>query len=375
MRSDPDEDDLDKVVSIACEGVEFWERDTLPYIETAHQIRQMIEEDGVTPGSITVLVRKTQFGLQLVDAMQLAGVQSRVVGGSERFFARMEIRDMANALQSVADSGDDLALLCCLHSPVAGLSLDSIVLLGIEPNVIERIASFEPPIEEDRECLRKFLAWYLPLSRKGDRLSAWEVLSEVLSKSAYLENAARRIEAARQIANVRKLLALAAIEPELGPLDFAEQIREIQQFDFKEGDAPAYEDDTDVVKIMTIHKAKGLEFDTVVLPQTDAKPFSDKTAYRVDARLGLVATKFLGPSSLLVHFVEDRIKKAEQAEELRLLYVALTRAKKRLCVTMPKNPDSASLAKKISSFVGKQPLPGIRIRALAGSTTLSERSS
>jgi ATP-dependent helicase/nuclease subunit A len=375
MRSDPTEDDLDKVVSIVCDGVEFWDRDALPYLETAQQIRQMIQEDCVAPGSITVLVRKTDFGLKLVEALRLVDVQSRVVGGSERFFARMEIRDMANALQSVADSGDDLALLSCLHGPVAGLSLDSIVQIGMEPNVIERVETFDPVSEEDRESLRRFLRWYLPLMRKGDRLSAWEVLSEVLSKSDYLVNVARRIEATRQIANVRKLLALAAIEPELGPFDFAEQIREIQRFDFKEGDAPAYEDDSDVVKVMTIHKAKGLEFETVVLPQTDAKPFSDKTAYRVDTRLGLVATKFLGPSSFLVHFVEDRVKRAEQAEELRLLYVALTRAKKRLCVTMPKNPDSASLAKKISTFVGKQPLPGIRVRTLSCTTTLSERSS
>src|SRR5690606_18391358 len=120
----------------------------------------------------------------------------------------------------------------------------------------------------------------------------WEVLSRVMAESNYLPALAARKGGERMLANVRKLLTLAAKQPEFGPIEFAEQIREIQRLAHKEGDAQADDEDDDTLTIMTIHKAKGLEFDTVVVPDVHRRLGGRAESVEVDARLGLVATKF-----------------------------------------------------------------------------------
>jgi len=125
--------------------------------------------------------------------------------------------DLANTLVALADPYDDFALLACLRSPMANLSLDSIVALGAAKPVIEALEGFEPLVEEDVPKLAAFKSWFLPLKGYADRLSAWEVLSDVYANSSYLQSLARKRNAYQVLANVRKLLMLAAEEPELGP--------------------------------------------------------------------------------------------------------------------------------------------------------------
>jgi ATP-dependent exoDNAse (exonuclease V) beta subunit len=228
---------------------------------------------------------------------------------------------------------------------------------------VERLSSFESPVPSDGPKLMAFQSWYLPLKGIGDRLSAWEVLSEVFGRSTYLETLATRPQGEQQIANVRKLLALAAQEPNLGPLEYAERIREIQDIRHREGDAPAGNEAEKAITLMTIHKAKGLEFETVVVPQTDGRLDGRKRNLVVDARLGWVATKFGPRSGMMFRYLEELKKAREEDEELRVLYVALTRAKQRLCICMYPDRGHKTLSKIIRGAIGKIPPPGIVVRS------------
>jgi ATP-dependent exoDNAse (exonuclease V) beta subunit len=352
--------DFEKVEEPCFEGIEIWRHMARDTSVTVGYIRELLEE-GALPKDIAVLTRDTASAVDLRDAMVRADIPSRIVGGSERFYTRLEVRDLANTLRAVADPHDDFALLACLRSPMVGVTLDTIFLLGREPNVVERLPSFVPTRPEDAEKLARFLKWYLPLKAYADRLSAWEVLAEIFARSDYLESLAKRDRCDQLLANARKLLTLAAQEPELGPLDYAERIREIQDLRHKEGDAPASADDADEITIMTIHKAKGLEFPIVVLPQTWKRLVSSAPDLLVDARQGIVTGKYGKEQCLMHKFLAESRKQQATDEELRVLYVALTRAKSRLCICLYPTAGTDTISKRLAGIL-KDPLPGMKVR-------------
>jgi ATP-dependent exoDNAse (exonuclease V) beta subunit len=302
-------------------------------------------------GRVTVLTRYSRYANELHQRLQAMRVKSRVVGGTEKFYVRLEVRDLANVLKALGDPFDDFALLAALRSPIAGVSLDGIALLAMNKPVIDALATVAFNHLADEDAAAKFRAWFDPLRQKADKLAAWEVLAEVLAKSDYLAGLAARRGGERMIANVRKLFTLATKEPELGPVELAEQIREIQRLAHKEGDAPADDDDDQTLTIMTIHKAKGLEFDTVVLPDVHGKLGGRMDSVEVDGRLGLVATKFGPEDNLYRKWLGFLRKEREIEEEKRILYVAMTRAKKRLCVVAHGKPRNAN---SIAGIIGKE---------------------
>jgi ATP-dependent exoDNAse (exonuclease V) beta subunit len=353
--------DFDSDERPSFEGVEIWRQGPKDPRATAGNILKLLN-DGVKRGDIAILVRDSMGALAIQQALNGMDIPNRISGGSERFYTRLEVRDLANSLRALADPYDDFALLATLRSPMVGLTLDSITLLGLKSPVIEALGSFEPPLVEDLPRIRTFLSWYIPLKEHADRLSAWEVLSELFAQSEYLPALARRAKGDQMLANARKLLTLAAQEPELGPLEFAERIREIQDLRHKEGDAPADDDDADLVKIMTIHKAKGLEWDVVVIPQTDKRLSGRARDVVVEPSLGMVAAKFSKGQSIAHKFLTDRRKRRDDEEEKRVLYVALTRARKRLCICLVPPTSVPTVSKLLESVIDPGQMPGVRIR-------------
>ena len=349
--------------SSGCDGVELWLQRARDTAGTAVAIRDLVAA-GERGGEIAVLVRTAQYGNDLVERLEALHVPAQMVGGSERFYTRLEVRDLANTLRALADPSDDFALLAVLRSPVANVSLDSMVLLGLESRVLARLATFDPPLDADRAPLEAFRAWFEPLSKYADRLAAWEVLAEVFSRSGYIERLALRPDATQRLANVRKLLRLAAESPELGPGEFAERVRGIQTLRHREGDAPSLDSQGDAITVMTVHKAKGLEFPVVVVPDTHRRPQRPAPVI-ADSRLGLVACAY-GRSPGAAHgWLAELGAAREREEELRVLYVALTRACRRLCVTAHPQATQGSLAQVLGKAFGKgAEVHGVRVRDL-----------
>jgi ATP-dependent exoDNAse (exonuclease V) beta subunit len=363
MSERPTKLDLDDDSPIACEGVEIWKQEKNDWSATAQFVKALLDDSKVKPGETAILVRDGTGAAAMKAALEAVDVEAKIAGGAERFYTRLEVRDLANALRAVADPSDDFALLACLRSPMVGLSLDSIVMLGKQEGVAQILATFEPPIPEDRAKIDQFLAWYEPMTRYSDRLSAWEVLSELFAKSEYLPALARRKDAMQLLANARKLLALATQEADLGPLEYAERIREIQDLRHKEGDAPAGEDEQEQVTIMTVHKSKGLEFGAVVVPQTDKSLINTNKDVVIEPRIGLVVTKFGAGQSLVYKYLSADRKDREYQEELRVLYVALTRAKERLCVVLSAGSGrTQTVSKMLNDMFGSSWPNGVVVR-------------
>lgn len=345
------------------EGVEYWSVDREEHAD--HRMTGLrlwsLHREGVPWSDIAILVRHRLAGQSLALALQSLEIPYRTGGNFESIYTRMEVRDLANALLALVDPRDDFALLAMLRSPIVGLSLDAVALLAAGRRVIDALGTFESPIDDDREKLEHFLAWFEPLAAFADRLTAWELIAEVIRSSRLLATLAERPNAFETIANVRKLLALATEEPDVDPRSYADQIRSLQKLNqASESSAPRLADEQ-AVTIMTMHAAKGLEFPCVVLADLSVAPWKGSRAPISDMDSGLVATKYTGTCSELFTFLSKRDENREKAEALRVLYVAVTRAKQRLCLVVDPDADRESPSAIILDNMGAAP-PGVRLR-------------
>jgi len=365
--------DLDEVDRPEFYGVELWEQKLKDVDLTANYIAEMVQE-GEKPGDIVVLVRTSAFGAEVQTALERCGQRAAIVGESDRYYSRMEIRDLSNCLTALSNPCDDLALLCVLHSPLAGLGFDSVAQIAKVKPVSAQLGSTNRENPVDQMLLAEFNRWFLPLAECADKLPAWEVLSTILAKSPYLHNLAERPRGRQEVANVRKLLTIAIDAPHMGPRDFAEYIREIRELRHRESEGSIDREHESKIRIMNIHKAKGLEFPVVVVPQTFDPLFKQRQEVEIDSRLGMVSAVYRRSAKVPYHeWLAERRQQREAEEELRVLYVAMTRAQRRLCVVAGPSITKDCLAKRIAGTLGwkatKMP-EGLKVRTMRAAEDL-----
>ena len=283
-------------------------------------------EKNLNLNSICILIRRHKEAEAIGAALKRRGIGVRMNAGQSQFFARSEVRDLVNSLLAVSSKNNYFAWLATLRSPIVGLSLDSIVLLAKPDKEL-------PLTPTDKEKLDRFSSWFLELRNQVDHIPASEVLSKIINKSDLFVNLLDLSEGRRRIENVRKLLLLAMDVPELSAREFADQIRNIERLRHDEGDAATTDESEDLVTLMTIHKAKGLEWDTVIL--ADGMDHKAPPMYSpiFDAETGWIGYWQKGKSTFAAEYLRA-MKSVKEREELkRLQYVAMTRAKQRLILT------------------------------------------
>ncbi len=328
-------------------GVEVWELPARSTQDIARRIHDLVHE-GTRPEDIAVLCRSNQAATDYAAALREMGVPCEVIGGSKKFYIRLEVRDLANALEALVTPHSDYALLGVLRSPMVGLSLDSVVVLAKAGRVWERLESFEPEVEEDKPRLAEFMEWFERIRKTVRRGPAWEALSAILSESPYLVRLAGSTLAEQRIANVRKLVRMAASMPAVAPLEFAEILRGAQELAADEFEAdPEYSDRP--VQLMTMHSAKGLEFEVVVLPDVFGRIGSQlhpDDAYFDRAHRTVVFDPFQSSrgARAWAGFAHEQ---ASKEERWRLWYVGMTRAKRLLCLCVAAKDWGKQLAAAI----------------------------
>lgn len=252
---------------------------------------------------IAILVRASFQMREFEDRFVTLGLPYRVIGGP-RFYERQEIRDALAYLRVIASPADDLAFERIVNVPKRGLG-DATVQLLHDHARKRRIPLFEAAravVETDelkpkaRGSLREVVASFDRWRTQGESLPHAELAEIVLDESGYTDmwQKDRSADAAGRLENLKELVR--SMEEFENLQGFLEHIALVMD---RDGGA-----DEDAVSIMTLHSAKGLEFDTVFLPGWEEGVFPNQRALDEQGRAGL-------------------------EEERRLAHVGLTRARRR----------------------------------------------
>ncbi len=267
---------------------------------------ERLEREGASLNSVAILVRAQFQTREFEDRFIAIGLNYKIIGGF-RFYERAEVRDALAYLRIVAQPADDLAFERIYNTPKRGLGDKALEKLHRHARVrgvplslaaIEIVDTDELPARARNTLLalmRDFARWR-DLAKTA---TPAELVRALLDESGYtaMLQAERSAEAAGRLENLSELARAMEEYETLG--DFLEHVSLVMDNDAA--------DDAEKVTIMTIHAAKGLEFDQVFLPGWEEGVFPSQRAM-------------------------DEGGLASLEEERRLAYVAITRAKKRCTI-------------------------------------------
>jgi ATP-dependent helicase/nuclease subunit A len=339
-----------------------------------------------TAGDVVFLFRTLNDSAEYELALEGVGLDFYLSGGAA-FYARQEVLDVINLLTIVEDPCDVLALAATLRGPFACVSDDGLYWLSrsLDGGLCAGFDAWErlPNLSvNDRRRIGRFAAFLGRLRGAKDRMPIARLLDRALDESGFEAAVLAEPMGRRKRANVRKLVERARqfdVQSGLTLADFVSRLRADLHDPPREAEAATTDEDSDAIQFMTIHASKGKEFPIVVLP--------DLNKDRANRALTAVFRPHLG---LLVRFKDDSEGEAgqdlgmvlerhfetaeEEAEALRLLYVATTRAKDALILSAggaatdkPRSPAMELLARRFDRADGTcldssaGPIPPIRV--------------
>ncbi|MBR1749520.1 MAG: UvrD-helicase domain-containing protein [Ruminococcus sp.] len=332
-----------------------------------------------------VLVRKNAPQVRFAKALEAVGISSfyDIVGG---YMNAREILVMMNLLRIIDSPRNDIAMLSVMLSPIFGFDANEVtevrllckedesgtvrklyqVMLAISKDKNEQHEKETERISVDNKQLEKKCRNAVALIKKLRYFAASMPLEALVNKiydETDLYSVAAAYENSRQMrANLRMLIEIAAAYDKTGGSGgLAGFIRYFERIaasgkDFDQ--AMVSTSDSDGVIIQTMHSSKGLEYPFVILADTGYE-FSRtdiKKRFLCDRKFG-VAVKYHNvydlslSSNINYNAVRKQIWNKQLSEEMRLLYVALTRAKERLCIVFPINESGRTdLYKRFSEL-------------------------
>ena len=298
-------------------------------------------------GDVAILLRRLTTASEYERALRAAGIPYRMARGGG-FYQASEVRDLGELAASLGDPTDEVAWAALLRSPLCGLSDGSLFLLSRagEGRGLGRLARLGPDQaaaalraarpggapQGEAERLHRFLATWGRLTAARGRLDVGELLRRAVDELDWEAALLAGPDGERRVRNLRKALELSGEAAERGtsPAAFGARIRRLSRRPPREPEA--HLEAADAVALLSIHQAKGLEWPIAVVPDMGARPPSEKRRAALDeagrvcvAHYSLSRDAFAETRSLRRLREEERA--AEAAEAMRILYVALTRAR------------------------------------------------
>ncbi len=309
---------------------------------------------------VAILVRSGGAISPLVRALTARGIPHEAAGGKE-YFIRQELLDLENLVAALDDPYHRFKLARGLRSEAIGLSRRDLVTLmlpasgdplpaGVEQRqgrqLIERLeaAAKEGDLSEaGRRRVERFLSLRREIGPRLHRLPMQELVEEIVRASGFDLRAATERYGLKMLRNLRQLSELLGElerHRRMSVSEFLEHMRRIREISPKRQEAWVPEEGESLVRILTIHAAKGLEFPLVVVADLERDLSSmrrpgDLASLRLDdgseqeALLGLVWRDGEGGKhpDLVHEWIRLSSDRREEEESRRLFYVALTRAK------------------------------------------------
>ena len=290
-----------------------------------------LQRDGESPNEIAILVRASFQMREFEERMITLGVPYRVVGGP-RFYERAEIRDAIAYLRVIAQPNDDLALERIINTPRRGLGTATLQAMhgharalgiSLHESALQLIETDELK-PQARSSLRRIIEDFARWRAQAQAVDHIELAETVLDESGYtgMWMTSKAADAPGRLENLKELVsALNEFESLSG---FLEHISLVMDRDNNTAG--------EMVSLMTLHAAKGLEFNNVFLPGWEEEVFPNRRS------------------------VDDGGSAALE-EERRLAYVGLTRARRRvwICHASSRRVYNQWLACAPSRFIDELP--------------------
>ena len=308
------------------------ERDEAAFI--AAMTRKLIAH-GARAGDVAVLYRTNAQSRVLEEAFVRGGIPYHVYGG-QKFYERREVKDLIAYMRALVNPDDDVSLRRIINEPKRGIGETTVEALqsyasSAEMSLMSAVLDVEnaPLAARPKKLIGEFAELMIDLTEVLYEKTASEFLEFMIDKTGYVRalEAVKSDENAARIENIRELQGAVTeferLNPEGGLADFLENVALVADTDsLNEGGGS--------VTLMTLHSAKGLEFDNVFLPGMEENIFPLARASYDDELM---------------------------EEERRLAYVGITRAKKRLFLSHARSRAlyNSRSANELSRFVSEIP--------------------
>lgn len=283
------------------------------------------------------------------------------------YFNSIEVLTVISILNIIDNPLQDIHLLATLRSPIFNITEKDLIEIKVNSTADNYYLMVKDYVEKGpNEELRQKLTYFLDTLHEWREYSLTNSLTELLFKiyheTNYYEFVSGLIAGKQRQANLDLLYERAKLYEELSSNSLFKFIQLVRFFEEVETDltqARTLSDNEDMVRFMTMHKAKGLEFPVVFVVDLNRKYnlADEKKAILWDRHLGLAFSYFdstyrVSYNTILQNLLKEEIRRKQLAEELRLLYVAMTRAKEHLYLvgTIPDWERETLKLKELSSL-------------------------
>lgn len=338
---------------LGSEGRRRWEAHTL-----ATRLREMVESGFIIHDREKNITRPMDYGdvAMLFQSLTHVGLYEEVFRANRipfltlagrGYYGRQEVHDLLNLLTALHNPQDNLALASALRSPLFNFSDDALYALRLTGltlwEALESPGEWLPQDEAERVAFARQTLYHL--HQIAGRVTISELLRDALNATGYLATLTGLPDGIQRRGNVEKLLQKAQASGKVRLGAFQYYLRDLSEREMREGDAALEVEG--VVRIMTVHASKGLEFPVVVLADASwdwSRGGRNNTIMSVVD--GEVVCRVPRPEDgeMSDTFASRRAanlyKLREDAERRRLFYVAATRAQDTLIVSGQATPDA-----------------------------------
>ena len=370
------------------EDTELTDKKTLEAKIVAEEIKHLMKTQPVTDkaagtlraarySDIVILLRSLSgWADSLVEVLNENGIPAHTVS-STGYFSTVEVQTVLSMLRLLDNPRQDIPMAAVLRSPMAGLTDEELAVLRLEDGSVpfheavlelaeglyeedgqKEISDSEADRKQGRNAdgkkeddiettahrkLLKFYKKYRQLRQLVPDTPIHELIEIILRETGYGHYVAAMPAGSRRTANLNMLLEKAAAYEKTsykGLFHFVRYIDELQKYDVDFGEADMVGENEDVVRIMSIHKSKGLEFPIVIVSgmgkNFNKQDTRSKMVLHPELGIGLDymdGKKRIKSPTIAKKAIAKQIELENLGEELRVLYVALTRAKEKLILT------------------------------------------
>ena len=292
----------------------------------------------VEPGDVALLFRTFTQSRDYLEALRRHGL-SYVAEGEKHFYRRQEVIDLVNLLRCIRHPDDTVALAGLLRSVLGALTdreLADLAALG----ALDYRSGGPPGLGQHpkAEHLHRLYAALESLHRDCPVKPLPDALDLIFARLPILELVAASLHGEQAVANLWKIRDLSedlACDPDMTLAGFVELLAERIADPPEESESGLAEESLEAVRVMSIHKAKGLEFPIVVLVGMHAGTLAQRDPIQVlhDWSTGVTGIRLGSTGTMGGVFASEKLEARTVAEQRRLLYVGMTRAKERLILS------------------------------------------